>query len=216
MKVLVTGSSRGIGKAICELFLERGHHVVGMDIQKSTIDHSNYTHLVHDIADRNYPAIEGIEVLVNNAGMQAMTEEDIHINLTATIALTEHYAFHEGIKAVINISSASAITGSEFPHYAAAKGGLNAYTKNIALRLAPYGATANGLCPGGVITELNQHILEDENLYEQVLNEALLHRWAEPEEIAEWTYFLAVVNKAMTGENLLIDNGEALKSNFIW
>lgn len=216
MKVLVTGSSRGIGKATCELFLERGHEVVGMDVREGTITHENYTHVIHDIADRNYPEILNVEILVNNAGMQGMTEEDIHLNLTSTIALTEFYAFHEGIHSVINISSASAITGSEFPHYAAAKGGLNAYTKNIALRLAPFGATANGLCPGGVITELNQHILEDANLYEQVLNEALLHRWAEPEEIAEWTYFLAVINKAMTGENLLIDNGEALKSNFIW
>ena len=97
-----------------------------------------------------------------------------------------------------------------------AKGGLVAYTKNIALRLAKYGACANSLCPGGVITELNRHILENEELYQAVLDESLLNRWAEPEEIAEWTYFLACVNRSMTGENLLIDNGEALKANFIW
>ena len=41
-------------------------------------------------------------------------------------------------------------------------------------------------------------------------------KWAEPEEIAVWAYFLACVNRSMTGENLLIDNGESLNFNFIW
>ena len=141
---------------------------------------------------------------------------DIAVNLNAVIAVTERYAFQDKIRAVVNIASASGLTGSEFPHYAASKGGLVAYTKNIALRLAKYGACANSLCPGGVITEMNRHILEDENLYRAVLDESLLHRWAEPEEIAEWVCFLACVNRSMTGENLLIDNGESLKSNFIW
>ena len=215
-KVLVTGSAAGIGKAVCELFLGRGHQVVGMDKAPSSIQHPAYEHVQHDISDRNYPALEGIEILVNNAGQQQMDERDIEVNLTSTIALTEFYAFHVGIRAVVNVSSASASSGSEFPHYAASKGGLNAYTRNIALRLASYGATANSICPGGVITDLNRHILEDEALYKQVLDESLLHRWARPEEIAEWIYFLAVVNHSMTGENLLIDNGEMLRSNFVW
>ena len=216
MKVLVTGSSRGIGKAICELFLENGHEVIGFDILESTIKHENYTHLIHNISDRNYPKIDGLEVLVNNAGIQTQSEDDILVNLNDTIALTEHYAFCDTIKSVVNIASASALSGSEFPHYAAGKGGLVTYTKNLALRIAKYGATANAVCPGGVITELNEHILNDDKLYEAVLNEALLHRWSEPSEIASWVYFLACVNRSMTGEALLIDNGEMLKSNFVW
>ena len=63
---------------------------------------------------------------------------------------------------------------------------------------------------------MNRHILENDTLYKAVLEEALLHRWADTDEIAEWAYFLACVNRSMTGENLLIDNGEALKANFIW
>jgi enoyl-[acyl-carrier-protein] reductase (NADH) len=88
--------------------------------------------------------------------------------------------------------------------------------KNVALRVAKYGATANSISPGGVITELNSHILEDEKLYEAVLNEALLHKWAEASEIADFAYFISVINKSMTGEDIFIDNGEKLKSNFIW
>ena len=51
---------------------------------------------------------------------------------------------------------------------------------------------------------------------EAVLNEAILHRWADPEEIAEWIYFLTVTNKSATAQDFLVDNGEMAKSNFIW
>ncbi|MBR3309902.1 MAG: SDR family oxidoreductase [Lachnospiraceae bacterium] len=216
MKVLVTGSAGGIGKAICRKFLEEGNIVYGMDILPSDITDNNYTHIIHDIKNPDYPAIEGIEVLINSAGVSTETAEDIAVNLTAVIELTEHYAFQKSIKSVVNISSASALTGSEFPHYAASKGGLSTYTRNLAMRLAEYKATANSLCPGAVITDFNEHILKDETLYQAVADESLLKKWAEPEEIADWAYFLACVNRSMTGENLLIDNGEALNFNFIW
>lgn len=216
MKILVPGASGGIGRAICRKFLKEGHEVVGMDLAPAAVSDDRYAHIIHDIRQTPYPQIDGVEVLVNSAGIQSQTAEDITVNLTATIAVTEQYAFQDKIHAVVNIASASGLTGSEFPHYAASKGGLVAYTKNVALRLAEYGAIANSLCPGGVITDMNRHILADEKLYEAALNESLLHRWAQTEEIAEWAYFLACVNKSMTGENLLIDNGEALKANFIW
>ena len=216
MTVLVSGASGGIGSAVCRKFLECGHEVIGLDLRPAAVEHEHYRHILHDIRDAVLPELPPVEILVNSAGIQTAGEEDIEVNLTAVINLTEATAFHEGIRAVVNVASASGLTGSEFPHYAASKGGLVAYTKNLALRLAKYGAVVNSVCPGGVITEMNRHILEDEKLYEAVLNESLLHRWAEPEEIAEWIWFLACVNRSMTGENLLIDNGEALKSNFIW
>ena len=91
-----------------------------------------------------------------------------------------------------------------------------AYMKNVALRAAKYGATANSLSPGGVLTELNRHIIDDPELWRQVMAETLIPRWAEPEEIARWAYFVTVVNRSMTAQDILIDNGEAAKSNFIW
>ena len=212
MKVLVTGSSSGIGQAIAKKFLNEGHEVIGMDILESTIFHQSYTHLVQDICGK-LPEIKDIDILVNNAGIQE--GEVIKTNLEATIKLTEKY-ITPSIKSIVFIASSSATTGSEFPEYVASKGGIVAYMKNVALRVAKYGATANSISPGGVITPLNSHILEDEKLYEAVLNEALLHKWATAEEIAEFAYFVTVVNKSMTGEDIFIDNGEKLKSNFIW
>ena len=216
MTILVTGASGGIGSAVCKKFLQQGHEVVGLDIAGAALGHEHYRHLICDLREPMPPEMPEAEALVHCAGIQSQTEEDIRVNLTSLINFTEQAVCPEKIKAVVIIASASALTGSEFPHYAASKGGLVAYTKNLALRLAKHGAVVNCLCPGGVITPMNRHILESEELYEAVLEETLLHRWAMPEEIAEWVYFLAVVNRSMTGESLLIDNGEALKSNFIW
>ncbi|MCH5351303.1 MAG: SDR family oxidoreductase, partial [Clostridiales bacterium] len=141
---------------------------------------------------------------------------DIDINLKGTIRITEKYAFNASIKSVLFIASASARTGAEFPEYSASKGGMVAYMKNVALRIAKYGATSNSLSPGGVKTELNAHVMNDKRLWEQIMNETLLPKWAEPEEIAEWAYFVTVINKSMTAQDILIDNGEDAKANFIW
>lgn len=212
MRVLVTGSSNGIGRAVALKFLENNFDVIGFDVEEASIVNERYTHYVQNICD-DLPNLENIDIIVNNAGVQ--DENPIDVNLKGTINVTEKY-ITPNIKSIVFIVSSSATTGSEFPEYAASKGGLLAYMKNVALRISKYGAIANSISPGGVITRLNEHILNDENLYKQVLDENLLNKWASPEEIAEFVYFVGVINKSMTGEDIFIDNGEKLKANFIW
>lgn len=214
MKVIVTGSSRGIGFEIAKLFLEKGHTVIGFDKEASTIDNSRYTHIKTDIYQGTLPDINDCDILINNAGVQ--NNNDIDINLKGTIRVTEKYAFNQNIKSVLFIASASAQTGAEFPEYVASKGGMVAYMKNVAIRIAKFSATSNSISPGGVITDLNKHILDNPKLYNDVLNETLLNRWADSREIAQWAYFVTVINKSMTAQDILIDNGEAAKFNFIW
>lgn len=214
MKILITGTSRGIGKAIALKFLSLNHTVIGIDKNPKSINDNNYKHFECDIFNDELPDIDGVEILINNAGVQ--NQNDIDVNLKGTIKVTEKYGFNKNIKSILFNASASARTGSEFPYYVASKGGIVAYMKNVAQRVAKLGATANSISPGGVNCELNQHILDDKSLYNQVLNETLLNKWASVEEIAEWAYFITVVNKSMTGEDILIDNGEASKYNFIW
>lgn len=215
MKILITGTSYGIGKEIANEFLELNHTVIGIDKCKSTITNTNYTHFEADIFSDDLPDISDVDILINNAGVQN-SGMDIDINLKGTIRVTEKYAMQENIKSVLFIASASAQTGAEFPEYAASKGGMVAYMKNTALRVSKFGATANSLSPGGVLTDLNAHIINSPDLWEQVMNETLLPKWADTKEIAKWSYFVTVVNKSMTAQDILIDNGEAAKSNFVW
>lgn len=215
MKVLITGASQGIGKAIAELFLKHGHIVYGIDRQPSGVSDGAYVHYVCDIRDYdNLPQVDDVEVLINNAGTQ--NEDDIDINLKALIHITEKYGLQKKIKSILNIGSASAHTGSEFPEYCASKGGILAYTKNVALRVSAYGATCNSLDPGGVLTPLNDCVINDSALWQQIMDQTPLKRWATPEEIAQWAYFLTVTNTFCTGQSIVVDGGESINLHFVW
>ncbi len=221
LDVLITGTSRGIGKATAELFLAHGHHVWGIDVQDATIEHPSYEHIVCDVRDEASLPDLAPEVIVSNAGVQD-SGDDIGVNLQGTLNICESYAFVDGgkrpqpnIKAVVLIGSSSGHTGAEFPAYAASKGGVLAYAKNLAQRLAPQ-AICNSIDPGGVTTELNLPVMDDPILWSRIMELTPLKRWATPEEIAEWVYFVGVTNRFMTGQNLLIDGGEAGSFDFVW
>ena len=204
MNILITGTSSGIGKGCAEYFLKEGHLVYGFDKDTSTISHPAYTHFCLDIRDKSaYPKLSPVDIVINNAGVQ--DGDDIDVNLKGTISITEHYAIHPAIHSVIMIGSASGHTGSEFPEYAASKGGVLAYTKNVAMRIAPYQATCNSLDFGGVLTELNRPVMEDQKLWNQIMELTPLKRWMTVEEAAQWIYFMAVINRFCTGQNILID-----------
>ena len=213
MKVLITGSSQGIGKAIAELFIGNGHTVIGIDRQEASLLNENYTHIRCDIREE-LPEIDGVEILVNNAGTQ--NEDDIEVNLKSLIRVTEKYGVRPGIRSILSIGSASGHTGSEFPEYCASKGGVIAYTKNVALRVAQYGAVCNSLDPGGVITPLNDCVMTDPALWDEIMEQTPLKRWATAEEIAAWAYFLTVDNRFCTGQSIVVDGGESINSKFIW
>ena len=160
------------------------------------------------------PELDDIDILINNAGTQ--NENDIDINLKALIHITEKYGVQKNIKSILNIGSASGHTGSEFPEYCASKGGVIAYTKNVALRIAAYGATCNSLDPGGVLTPLNDCVVNDPALWSEIMEQTPLKRWASVQEIAQWAYFLTVENKFATGQSIIVDGGEFINSHFVW
>lgn len=218
MRVVITGASQGIGLATAIKFLENGHEVVGIDIlegPEKLRKYRKYCHVVADVSWRyQLPLVQEVDILVNNAGVQ---EEDrnIAVNLVGTINCTEAYGLQPNIKAILNVTSVSAHNGSEFPLYTASKGGVLAYTKWLAQEVAKYGATANSLSPGGVVTPMTKDIWNDSEKKAAVLDETLLGKWASAQEIAEWIYFICVVNKSMTAQDIIIDNGETAKFNFI-
>ena len=223
-RVIISGTSSGIGNATAQLFtFSRGSHgdlmydVFGIDknpMESDFLIHApNYHHYIADVRD-TLPDIEFPEIVIANAGTQD-DDDSIDVNLVGLINFCEAYADQPCIQAVCTVASASAHSGAEFPRYTASKGGVVAYTKNLALRVAKYGAVCNSISPGGVYTPINEHIVQDKNKLDAVLNEAILHRWASAEEIAQWIYFITAVNKSATAQDFLVDNGEMAKSNFI-
>ena len=100
--------------------------------------------------------------------------------------------------------------------YCASKGGVIAYTRNVAQRVAPLGATCNSIDPGGVLTPLNDCVVNDPDLWNEIMEQTPLKRWATAEEIAEWAYFMTVTNRFCTGQSIVIDGGESINSHFVW
>ena len=139
MRVLITGTSTGIGRGTAIKFLDEGFEVIGFDIEKSTIDHAHYTHYIVDVAYQDQlPDIEPVDILICNAGVQN-SGRDIEVNLKGLIYCTEKYGIQPNIKSILLTASVSAHNGAEFPEYCASKGGVLAYTKNVAMRVAKYG-----------------------------------------------------------------------------
>ena len=218
MKILVTGSSNGIGKVVSERFLKLGHFVYGFDLQEPTIKNKNYRHFKIDIKDKeSLPELSEIEIIFNNAGLQNC-EDDIENNLNGTINVTEKYIKNnKKLKSVLFNASASAITGQEFPMYVASKAGMVGYMKNVAIRVAKNKTTCNAILLGGVLTSSNNQVIKNAKLWNKIMKVTPLKKWTTLEEVADWVEFLTIKNKSMSGQILLVDNGEAnLNSTFVW
>ena len=220
MKVVITGSSSGMGNECTKKFLMNGHEVHGLDILPPP-DTESLTSLFHyhncDVSDaKTLPEIEGCEILINNAGVQD-SGRDIDINLKGVINCTQKYALRNPhIISVLNQASTAAHLGTDFPEYVASKGGVISYTKWTAKEIARFGATCNSLSFGGVITSSNNPVIYNQQLWEQVMNLTPLKRWCSLAEAAEWIYFMTVVNKSASGVDIIIDNLESLNGTFVW
>ena len=215
MNVLVTGASGGIGGAAALRFLAAG--LDAAPPPPALAAHPAYRHFLRDLlSPEPLPDAGEVNILVCCAGVQGRGPGDIDVNLKALVRATERYGVQPAIRAICLVASASAHTGAEFPEYAASKGGILPYAKNVALRVARWGAVCNSISPGGVRTASNRRVTDDPALWARVMDVTPLKRWAEPEEIAEWIHFLTAVNRSMTGQDVLVDNGEAINFTFVW
>ena len=217
MRILITGSSSGIGLKTAEYFLDKGFEVFGLDLKQSAIENDKYHHFVVNIIDKDHlPEIKELDYIFNNAGLQN-SPDDIENNLKGAINVTEKYGFQPTIKSVLFNASASAHSGFEFPEYVASKAGMIGYMKNVAVRLAKQGATANSISLGGVLTKSNDPVINNKEYWDKIMAATPLKKWASEEEVAEWVYFLLVINKSASGIDILVDNGEFnLNSTFVW
>lgn len=218
MKVLITGTSCGVGRAAAVKFLAEGHEVVGLDVKDPTIFHENYTHYISDVSvAESLPDVTGINYLVNNAGIVTPQKLAIDVNLIGYINIIEKYGNDLELKSMINVGSTASIKGYDNIRYCASQGGRDALTKWCATNFGsdPRHVICNSLNLDGIVaadpekgiqgTSLEPELYAQPELMETIKNLSVLKKLATVEEIAEWIYFLLVVNTVMTGQTINID-----------
>ena len=214
-RVLITGGSRGIGKAIAELYKVRGWQVLTPTRQEMNL--SDCKSIESYCLSLDGP----INAIVNNAGINniatldqlsgVLFEEMLQVNLKAPVQIVrclQDKLIEQHISHVVNISSIWGFVSKPGRlGYAAAKTGIIGATRTMALELGKHNVLVNAVAPGFVNTELTKQNNTPEQIAE--IEEMLpLKRMAEPEEIAKFVYFLASdENTFITGQTILIDGG---------
>ena len=213
---LVTGGSRGIGKAIVDELESRGAIVTytsTKDVDFS--DDESVDRFIDKIKDSKF------DILVNNAGIcinndiTDITYEDFDkvqkVNLYGPFKVTQAVCKHmreQGYGRIVNISSIKG-TGSNKNRlsYTTSKSGLNGMTRTMAMDLAPDGILVNSISPGFTNTELTDSMLTKED--KEYLTERIpMGRFGEVEDIAKLVaFFVSEDNRFVTGQDIIIDGG---------
>ena len=237
MKILITGGSRGIGKACVERFTKDGHQVAFIyrsshECARALCEQTGALSFCADVSSAEdakravneaIAALGGIDVLINNAGLSQIklftdvTDEDwdrmIGTNLSGSFYVTRAavgYMISQKSGRIINVGSMWGKTGASCEvHYSASKAGLRGLTMALAKELGPSGITVNAIEPGVIATEMNACL--DESTIKELSEETPLCRIGTPEDVANLAYFLASDEaNFITGQIIGVDGGFAV------
>ncbi len=237
--VIVTGGTRGIGRATVDLFSAEGADVTfffrdsagiadeviaagrgaGRRITAEQVDVRDRTEC-HAAVERVVSRCGRIDVLVNNAGvirdnLLALLEEDdvravLDTNVVGVFNVTGAVVTHmisRRTGKIINVGSVAGEKGGQGQtNYAASKGAINAFTRALAVELAPRRITVNAVAPGVIETDMSREILEQAG--DEVKSRILLRRFGMPIEVAYSIIFLASrYADYITGQIIHVDGG---------
>ena len=232
--VVLTGAGGGLGRALGSLLHARGARIVGCDVSPaSNLDDMPGVVAWHafDLSSSDGPseAAQSIldqhgcpDILINNAGWtraetlagldDAKTATEIDTNLTGVMRFTDPLAkamAARGSGSVVFVSSVNSLAHFGNPAYAAAKAGINAYARAVAVELGSKGVRANVVCPGSIRTHAWDHRIEkDPDVMGRLKKLYPLGRIVDAKEVAEAILFLASSRAAgITGTILPVDAG---------
>ena len=234
-RILVTGAASGIGREMARTFHAHGGDILAADRDRAGLvvlarECERTTQYVFDQADPD--SIETlarsagqVDVFLNNAGVvwigafaempMPEIERIITINLLGPIRLarligTDMLARGHGV--IINTASQLAFHGAaERAVYASTKAGIAQFTRSIAAEWAAKGVRVAAIAPGRTLTNLNAHLLEDDERRAEALKSIPLGRFAEPHEMARLALLLASgVLGYVVGESVISDGGYVL------
>jgi NAD(P)-dependent dehydrogenase (short-subunit alcohol dehydrogenase family) len=244
-RVLVTAGAAGIGREIARAFAANGAKVFVCDIDVKMLDvlKQEIKGLVTNVCDVSkrqdiermmaaaVPALGGLDVLVNNAGISGPTapveeldpdqwEKVMQVDLTGTFNVTRLAIPHlkkSQAGVIINMSSVAGRFGyANRSPYSTAKWGLVGFTKTLSIELGPFNIRANAILPGAVAGPRIERVLEGrakvsgkslEEERQSALSIQSLQRFVDPKDIAALAVFLASdAGKSISGQILPIDN----------
>ena len=205
MKVLVTGGSRGIGKAVVALFKEKGH-----DIYSPTREEL-------DLAKDFTLVRSDFDIIINNGGINPLklveeidSREVMQVNYEAPLSIIQQcipYMVTKGYGRIVNIGSIwIGLAMQKRLAYSASKSALHTLTKAIVAEYGNEGVIANTISPGFIATDLTYQNNSESEL-QQIKDKVPLKRLGTPEEVAKLVYQLTVENSFIAGQNIIIDGG---------
>lgn len=235
-RVLVTGSTQGIGKAIAKRFVENGYSVIvhcSNNIEKAERIKNEIgadKAVICDLSDMEQvaeikDATGAVDVLVINASVQYKQkwqdisdyeiEKQLNVNVVSTLKLIQTYypdMETNGFGRIITIGSVNQHRQHpELSFYAATKCAVMSLVKNIAKEVAPFGVTVNNVSPGAILTPRNANVYKDEVARKKVESAIPVGRFGSPEEIAGVVVMLAKDDGSyITGADIKVDGGMSL------
>jgi glucose 1-dehydrogenase len=241
-RVLVTGSSKGIGRGVALRLAQEGADVVvnyhsdpgGADevvaeiraLGRRSVALKGNVGRVADVrmlVEESVKALGGLDVLVNNAGIERhapfweVAEADydavLDVNLKgvffATQAFVQHCRAAGQPGRIVNISSVhEELAFPNFAAYCAAKGGLRMLARTLAVELGPLGIAINNIAPGAIETPINATLLNDPVKLASLKRQIPLGRLGQPDDVSGLAVFLASADAAyVTGATYVVDGG---------